>query len=256
MQKNSVKPRYHTIDELRGFAVLCMIVYHGLYTLSYNTDVSFFYTMYKFFTPAQPYFASLFIALSGVACSFSRSNFKRGLKLLIIAVGVTLVTVVMTALGLGNFQIYFGILHLLATGMLLSCVLIPLFKKINISSGIIVSIALFLITYSAESGYIGISPFEISLPDFLYKTNYLFMFGFYKLGFYSADYFPIFPWIFMFFAGIFIGLWERQGKYPEKLKVSRIPFLSFLGKNALIIYIVHQPLTYLLMYVIMGIISL
>ena len=50
-------------------------------------------------------------------------------------------------------------------------------------------------------------------------------------------------------------LTSRAGRFPEFLYPSRIPFFSFLGRHALLIYVVHQPVIYgvsLLVTALMG----
>ena len=46
--------RIHLLDEIRGFAVLCMIFYHGFHTLSLLLNWSWAQTLLEFFTPAEP----------------------------------------------------------------------------------------------------------------------------------------------------------------------------------------------------------
>ncbi|MEG1972082.1 MAG: heparan-alpha-glucosaminide N-acetyltransferase domain-containing protein, partial [Oscillospiraceae bacterium] len=74
-------------------------------------------------------------------------------------------------------------------------------------------------------------------PNFLY-----FMAGLTSYPYYSADYWPLFPWIFAFISGAFGGKMITLGKAPEILKWNKIPPLSFIGRHTLIIYIVHQPI--------------
>ena len=74
-------------------------------------------------------------------------------------------------------------------------------------------------------------------------------------GFYSADYFPIFPWMFVFFAGASIGLWAVRGKFPAFMAKSRLRPLAFVGRHALLIYILHQPVLYGLFSLVQWIIQ-
>ena len=67
----------------------------------------------------------------------------------------------------------------------------------------------------------------------------LWMLGIVAPGFSSADYFPLLPWVFLFFAGYY--LYElRQGE-PCAL---RLPFVTAIGRHSLLIYLLHQPLVY------------
>ena len=68
------KPRIHLIDELRGFAIFCMVFYHAFYTVGVLFNIGWAMVLLNFFTPAEPYFAGLFILISGLACNLSYSN--------------------------------------------------------------------------------------------------------------------------------------------------------------------------------------
>ena len=241
------KPRYVFLDELRGFAVFCMIFYHGFFTAGYEWNLPFFQTLMKFFMPAEPFFAAFFILLSGVACQLSHSNLKRGLKLLCIALALTGITLLLPRFGFVECEILFGILHLLSFGMLLVALLNPLIKKCPPFIMTVLMIALFFLTFSVESGYLGIGFFKYRLPQSLYSANIGFILGFHNSSFFSADYFPLLPWIFMFLAGAFLGLYEARGKFPAFFLKRRVPFFGFLGRHALLIYILHQPAIYLVM---------
>ncbi len=249
------KTRYHALDEARGFAVLCMVFYHAFYTIGYSFDIEFGRVLMDFFMPAEPYFAVFFIALSGAMCQLTRSNFKRGLKLLCISALLTAVTLAMTYFGFEGSEIYFGILHLLAVGMLLVALINPLLKRLNPLFLAIVFLALFILCYNVEYGYLGLGSLRFQLPQSLYNTDSLFIFGFHSLYFYSADYFPLLPWIFMFLFGAALGLYEARGKFPKFLIKRRIIPFGFIGRHALEIYILHQPVIFGIAFAIEWVIS-
>lgn len=238
------KGRIHAMDELRGFAIICMVFFHAFYTMYFIFDIKIGQTLLNFFAPAQAYFACGFILISGISSCLSRSNLKRGLKLFAVALGVTAVT----CLFLKGNEIYFGILHLLSVCMIAAHFIIPLTEKIPVYIGAAVNTLLFYMTYDVFIGYLKI-PFygNVRLPAFLYRTNWLSPFGFFNSEYLSTDYFPIFPYIFMFFIGVFIGRYAKQGRLPDFLYKSRVPFLSFAGRHTLIIYIVHQPIIYVIL---------
>jgi uncharacterized membrane protein len=66
--------------------------------------------------------------------------------------------------------------------------------------------------------------------------------GIYTSSFTSSDYFPLLPWAFIFLVGTFFGRFAAAEKFPKFTYQSHIPPLSFMGRHALIIYIVHQPI--------------
>lgn len=233
--------RIYLMDELRGFAVFCMVFYHGFYTLGYlfGSPIGIYY--FRFFMPAEPFFAGLFMFISGIASNLSRSNLSRGLKLLALALGVTLVT----GLFLPEDIITFGILHFLAVCMILYGLLKKTADRYRFSwVPVAVCFALYFLTRGVPEGFLGIGPFSVGLPAALYGSGWLAPLGFPGGGFASSDYFPLLPWIFVFAAGTFVGKLAKVGRFPEFSYRSQVPILSWFGRHALILYLVHQPAIY------------
>lgn len=110
-------------------------------------------------------------------------------------------------------------------------------------------IMLFLLTLGIQYGFVGIpNLLEINLPNKMYDLDFLFPFGFTSNDFFSADYFPLFPWFFCFLLGSCFGKWLKSNKAPEFFYKSHLKFLSFVGRNTLIIYVLHQPILFGLFY--------
>lgn len=103
---------------------------------------------------------------------------------------------------------------------------------------------LFFLTYNIGNGYLGFGTLKIMLPESWYGGNALFALGFTDSSFYSADYFPLLPWLFVFIAGTYLGVWAQQGRFPEWAYRSRAPFFQLMGRHSLAIYILHQPVIY------------
>lgn len=244
--KPEIKKRICFLDELRGFAVLCMVFYHAFYILSSMYGYQWAEKLYLFFMPVQPFFAGLFIFICGISCSLSRSNLKRGLIILGAAAAVTIATaVVMPKLGFVECEIYFGILHLLAVSVL-SCTLLqkPL-GKISPFAGILICAVLYPFANGISTGVLSYGElFVLEIPAYLYEADYLAPLGIHSPSFFSADYFPVFPDIFIFFGGVFAGRYFKANGFPEWTYPQRIKPLGFLGRGALIIYIAHMPLIY------------
>lgn len=239
------KTRYALLDELRGFLVLCMIFYHGFFSL---TQIFGWYAselLFDFFTPVEPFFAGAFVMLSGMMCGFSHSNIRRGAICFGIAIGVTVVTVIGSN-WLGSIDIYFGILHLLGFSMLFCGVFNFALKRVNKWVGLIVSLALYIVFHGVHSSYTDFVGISALIPESWYQNPWLFPFGITTESFHSADYFPIIPWLFLFIAGYYLYKFHFVEKHPKIFEPKRIPPLGFLGRHALIIYVVHQPIIYLL----------
>lgn len=239
--QNPGKRRIHFMDELRGFAVLCMIFYHAFYTLAYLYGIDWGMALLRFFMPAEPFFAALFILISGISSDLSRSNLKRGLKLFAVALAVTLVTWLVVP----SEIITFGILHFLSICMILFGLCKKWLDRLPFSWVWVFLCALaYFFTMHITDGYLGIGAFSLPLPQAWYEQTWLFPFGICSESFRSSDYFPLFPWVFVFLAGTMLGRFAAAERFPSFMYKSRIPALSWMGKHALILYVVHQPVIY------------
>lgn len=241
-EKRKSKPRIHLLDELRGFAIFCMVFYHAFYSIGYFFHWDWGLTLLNFFSPAEPYFAGLFILISGISSNLSHSNIERGSKLFFIAYLVTVVTYF--AVG-QDAIIHFGILHMLSVCMMLYGILTKVCKLIPMWVGFVFNAILFTLTISVVHGTIGI-PFvwSMRLPSEWYMTDFLYPLGMPYPGFVSSDYFPLLPWLFLFFAGCFFGRLAVQKKFPKFTYKFHVPFFSLIGRHALLIYLLHQPVIF------------
>ncbi|MDE5984413.1 MAG: DUF1624 domain-containing protein, partial [Eubacterium sp.] len=162
---------------------------------------------------------------------------------------ITLFTAVLMPLfGFVGAEIYFGILHCLGACMIIAGILMPLIKKIDYRIGASVSAVLFLMFYDIERRSLCFG--MISLPDSWYQYDFLAPLGLHSSNFFSADYFSIFPWVFMFLCGAFVGKLAVDEGLPGIMYKKHSKSLSFIGKNSLWIYLAHQPVLYALLFVI------
>lgn len=240
--------RIHLLDEIRGFMIICMVFSHAFYTMAYHFNIGWGYELIDLFYPMQPYFAGAFIFISGYCSRLSSSNLKRGGKLLAVSVALSIITYLLQHYG--NMQgalILFGILHLLAVCMLLHALCDGFIYRINSVVGLIVCALLFVFTMNIARGYLGVGLYRIDLPVALYQSDWLMALGFHSGNFYSADYFPLLPWIFLFFGGSFVnGLFKKLPKFCYN---QHIRPLAYCGRHSLIIYILHQPIIYGLLWI-------
>ena len=131
--------------------------------------------------------------------------------------------------------------------VLLAVPLKRLFELIPPVWGMVVSLLLFWLFYHVQSGWIGLTPqLSLRVPDVFYQSNWLFPFGFHNSSFHSSDYFPLFPYLFLFWAGMFLA----RLRLPELCYRSHCRALAFLGRNSIWIYLFHQPLVYGLLWLI------
>lgn len=229
--------RIGLIDELRGFFILLMVAYHALYDIVFLFGVNV--PAYGFITDyVQPIIAGAFILMSGISCRYSRSNLKRGVRVLLLAMVLTAVTVIF----MPEQSIYFGILHFMGTAMLLFVPLKPVLDKIPPVLGMICFGVMFLFTYRLPYGWLGFWGFlRIPLPAALYQIRYLLPIGFGGMG---ADYFPLLPWLFLFLFGSCLGMLFLKGAFPDWAYRGHCKFLSAAGRRTIVIYMLHQPVIY------------
>lgn len=251
-QTERATKRIHLMDELRGFAVFCMVFYHAFYTLAYLFNLEFGKALLNFFMPAEPWFAGLFILIAGISSNLSHSNLLRGLKLAGIAAVVTLVTWLVVPAE----RILFGILHFLAICMILFGLIQPHLRRKRPFTWIptILCALLYLCTRQVGSRLLGIGPICIPLPDVLYATDWLAPLGFHSPNFFSADYFPLLPWIFVFLPEQASAALQSRA-FPRLCLPLPRAFLSWLGRHALVIYVVHQPVIYGISWLVTMILS-
>ncbi len=252
--ENGEKKRIFLLDEIRGFCVFVMIIYHAYFVMNDFYSIGAAGWLYDFFTPLEPIFAGVFISICGLSCTLSHNNLKRGLKVLAAAAAFSLVTcVILPHFDVYGAEVYFGILHFLAVSILIFIPLKKLFYKIDPRIGVVACAVLFFFFRNIEKGSLGFSPpLTFNLPDWLYTHYYLVPFGMYPQGFTTADYFPLLPFIFIFFAGVFLGVWFQKNGYPDFAYKKRVPFFDYLGRHAFIVYLAHIPVIALIVYGVLS----
>lgn len=253
--KKNTAGRIQLLDELRGFAILAMIVHHFFLDLGDVLSVDAGYEIFRKLCVVQPLFWAIFIIISGICSRLSRNVLKRGMIVFLAGGLVTLVTaVIMPKMGIYNAQIYFGILSCLGSCMLITGVIMPLIEKTPVWAGLGISAFLFFATYHISEGSLLFG--LIKLPSVLYETNYFAPLGFFNTSFKSADYFAVFPWVFMFLFGAFIGKFAVDGMFPKWTYKSHCKVCAFVGRNSLWFYLAHQVVIYGILYIVLGLLVL
>lgn len=249
-----MKQRYDLIDTLRGLTVISMIFYHGCWILNHFGLVITTERLYgPSFAVWQRSICMSFILIAGFSFSFGKHHFRSGIILFALGAIITAVTFYFAP----EIRIVFGILTFLGAATL---IMIPLDMIMKGASGWPVSAKLaaffvfafvFILTYKINLGYL-IVPFgsSVILPANLYKGYLATFFGFMEPGFYSADYFPILPWLFLYLCGYFINKLIMYGKTEQGVLRRGIPGVKAIGRHSLLIYLIHPLVLYLLIYLI------
>ena len=231
--------RVGIVDETRGLAVISMVIYHLYFDLVYFYGVNMGELVDTILSDWwQPLIAGTFIFVSGIAANYSKNNFKRGVICFFVGMAFTFATSFITP----HAPIYFGVLHFLGISMMIYGFIGKFTSRIPWIVGIIVFGLLFILTINVPNGYIGFNwLFRINLPDSLYGTRLLFPLGFPSSSFSSLDYFPLLPHFLLFMAGSSLGVLFRSGRAAKGMYIVRFSGLAFIGRRALLIYILHQP---------------
>jgi len=222
------------IDELRGLAVVAMILYHIAFNLSDFLHLPFPWLETvmesRFLGVLHTIFVAVFLGLSGICSHMTRRPWGRVGRVLFGAVAVTAVTYAVFP----DQTIWFGVLHCLAVCMALEVPGRRLTEKIPPVWGLVLSVILYAITYRISDGFL----LHHSLPAAWYSGGVLTAVGFPSPAFQSLDYVPLLPHIFLFAAGVFIG------RLPLPRGRIHCRFLAFCGRHSLAIYLLHQPIIF------------
>ena len=237
-----MKQRLHFLDALRGFTLINMIAFHGMWNLVYLFGVrANWYTGMPGYL-WQQWICWTFILLSGFCWSFSRNHLKRGAMVF----GGGLVVTAVTCLVMPESRIVFGVLTCIGSCMLLLIPVEKLLKKLPAGTGLVISFGLFVVLRNVSAGSLGFEGFVLCLlPNSLYRNLLTAYLGFPPRGFFSTDYFPLLPWFFLLVTGYFLfRLLDVQGLNEKLFAKGNVPVLNWLGRHSLIVYLLHQPILY------------
>ncbi len=236
--KDKMKKRFGLLDSMRGILVLNMIAYHTLWDMVYLFDFT------------APWYRALpgriwqrciccgFILLSGFCWSLGSHRLRRALTVFGAGALVTVVTLIASP----ATAVIFGILTLLGSCMLILIPLSRLFEKLPPVPMIPVCFVLYEVCAYITS--VGLGPNRLYCN---YLTAYL---GFPFADFSSGDYFPLFPWLFLFLCGYF--LYRAIEAHLSDFRVMTATFspLAFVGRHSLIFYLLHQPIIYAVLWLV------
>lgn len=238
--------RFWEIDAFRGIAVIMMISYHILFDLTFLNIFTFPLQSISIRLFLYP-IGTTFLLLVGISLVLSYHRYKnkkdrdppftkylkRGLFLVSLALFITLVTWIYPHQGF----IVFGVIHCIGISIILSYWFISRPATALITGLIFVLIGIFFRTLSTSNPY-------------------LFWLGITTQTFYTLDYFPLLPWLGVVLIGIFLGqhLYPHLEKKYEtfQLQPKMIQPITYLGRHALIIYVLHQPILFAILYFLFG----
>lgn len=219
--------RSQFLDVLRGFTVVLMIIFHFSFDLDFFglLEIDIINHPFWYFFPRLIVF--LFLLAVGAALYLSHQNgikWKAFLKRLLLIVFWALVISLVTYQFYPEHWIYFGTLHAIAVVSIMSLPLLR-YPQIALATGLTLLIPSMTLDKTLP---------WIELPHS------------------SWDYISPFPWVGASLLGIFAA---HKGWHRLQLpKNSLFKSLNFLGKHSLFIYLVHQPILFGILILVMKLI--
>ncbi len=230
--------RIHWIDSLRGIAIVMMVIFHFAFNLDY-LDIKSIALYSGFWLVFVRIIQFLFLGLVGVSLYLSYQNqktyrsflhfqMKRAVKLFAVALLITVVTYFVVP----EAYIRFGVIHFISVAIAIGALFVR-FPRV-------LTVLMILIPIPAAL-----------FSEIVLNTPLLLPIGIVPRGFFTVDYFPLFPWLSIVFAGIVAAYLLDYFKLLKNAFYSkRLVFLEKIGKKSLWIYLIHQPILLGLIYLL------
>lgn len=229
-------------DAIRGLCVISMAGFHYCYDLVELAGVDLGWFRPPFENVWRASISWSFLFLAGLMCSYSRNNLRRSVKYGLVALLIWAVT----AIAAVDIPISFGIIFCMAASTLVYALL----QRARIAPrGFVAALALFVLFVCAlgvPRGIVQLGSFKLTLPGSWYSTERFSWLGFPGPRFSSGDYYPLLPYSLMYLAGAAVGPVIKARGLPGPLMRFRCKPLEFIGRHALLVYVLHQPLLLLL----------
>jgi len=253
------KARIWELDFARGFSIIMMIFDHLMYDLKnfdsyfsnfYSVDIAVFNWLERAATwywtsglrdVGHMFFISVFLLVSGISFTFSKSNLNRSIKLLIVAVLISVITYAIEEFSGLRIFIIFGIIHMYAVTIFITYLARKIWNNDIFIFGLgIAAIALGIYFEFWDLHYIS----SLSLADMPEIIVGLKAFG--------ADYFGIFPYLGIIMIGTVLGnlFYKNRVSLFTSKQPSDKNIVLFAGKHSLIIFLTHQFILFGLMFII------
>ncbi|MDX1824718.1 MAG: heparan-alpha-glucosaminide N-acetyltransferase [Thiohalomonadales bacterium] len=232
-----VSSRFQLIDIFRGVAIVLMVLYHFCYDLEYFSLASFDFSHDPFWLGLRTLIVSLFLGLVGVSLVLANENglnprryFKRLGMLVLFALAITVTSYFMFP----GRTIVFGILHFIA------------FASVA---------GLLFVSWPLTSLVIGIGLIGLNL---VFEHRFFDQPAMHWIGLMThrpatEDYVPVIPWFGVVLIGIFLGhylLRISSLQFIRRYHTNRLPGrgLALAGRHSLLIYMLHQPILFGLLW--------
>jgi len=227
-------PRITGLDALRGLAIVAMIAYHFCFDLRYFGVAHWNFEHDMRWLAARSTILSSFLLIAGVSAVLANAQpapLSHWLRHVAIIAGAALLVTAGSYVLFPQSFIWFGVLHAIALSLLLAKPLLARPWIAAITGFVVIVAGLVYANPAFDNRVLGFVGFMTHKPM-------------------TEDYVPLFPWFGVPLLGIAVGHGLVRTQFAALVPLARLPALfSFLGRHSLVVYLVHQPLMMLLLWV-------
>ncbi len=227
------------IDIFRGWAILLMLFFHIVFDLQYFHMIDFHIQSSLFFRWLRFLIVSMFLLTVGMSLKFTHKKEINWLKLKKRTLYLGLSSIIVTTTSYFLFPttwIYFGILHFI---LLVSFILLPFLNRPYLA--LFIATAIFI-------------TFHMDILNMHWLFN--FIQPYFHLPTVSVDVLRFFPWVSPVLFGMALVTlnWHKKifnhDFFNRESVINR--FFAQMGRNGLLIYMIHQPLFFAIFLLIKG----
>ena len=219
--------RAASVDVLRGIAIVAMIAYHFAFDLRFYGVVRADFEHGAFWLASRAAIVTTFLLIVGISLVLAdraRVPTTRFVRRLAIIAACALAASIGSYVVYPQTFIYFGILHCIVAASLIARPLTA-HPRLALAIGIAAVVA------------------GLTLSHPFFDTRLTSWIGFTTVKPPTQDFVPLFPWLGVVLAGVWAGDGLARRSFAPLASLARAPgWLATLGRHALLIYMLHQPL--------------
>ena len=226
------------LDIFRGLAIVFMVIFHFFYDLNYFKFTTVPLYSSTFWLGFRFLIVSMFLITAGISLGIVHKDGIRwqGIKKRVMRLGAASLAISLaTYIVLPDTWIYFGVIHFILIASIAGLLFVK-YPKVSMALSIIILIGCFFFDFNMHPLFDKVAPL-LHLPNP-----------------HTEDLVPFIPW----FSAILFGIALAGFNWHRKLfsntffeaKTTLHNMLAFIGKRALPIYLLHQPLLFGAIYVL------
>ncbi len=230
MQKSK---RVEGLDIFRGWAIFLMVLYHFTFDLNHFGFIHVNMNSSSLFLISRYTIMSMFLLSVGISLALvhkDKLNYKSIKKRLLLLGGASILVSIGTYIEFPYTWVYFGILHFILVASLLA---LPFLRYPKVA----LTLAIAILVGSALN-LLNMHPLFHLLQPILHLPQY------------TEDLVPLVPWFSVVLLGSVMVHYNLHIKVFQHKIFSQDFFLNRIfkrmGKHSLLIYLIHQPILFLL----------